>query len=97
MSTTKLDFEFDPDGSPEIKAVDEIASALERSPDLFDHLRSLFGDALSDLDELFGPPVCSFTTDANNVIMRLEPSVRLTELLSAVRTFEARHNLVNVG
>ena len=80
-----------------MRAVREIDSALERSRDLLDHLRSLFGDELDDFDELVGPPVCSFTTVADKVIVGLEPSVRLAELLSAVRAFEARHNLVNVG
>ena len=98
MSTTKLDFEFDPGGSPEVTAAAEIMSAVEHTPGLIDYLRSLFGDERNDFDKLFGPPVCSFTTVADKVIVRLEPSVRLAELLSAVRAFEARrHTLVNVG
>ena len=95
--TTTIDVKFDQLGSNEINAVDEIVSALERSPDLLDHLRSLFGDALDDIGELFGPPLCSFTAAADKVIVRLELSVGLTELLSAVRAFEARHNPVNIG
>ena len=80
------------------RRLDVDMSAVEHTPGLIDYLRSLFGDELDDFDELFGPPVCSFTTVADKVIVRLEPSVRLTELLSAVRAFEARrHTLVNVG
>ena len=97
VRSSEINFEFDRDGSPEINAAEEIISALEHSPDLIDYLRSLFGDALNDIVDLFGPPRCSMTADANNMIVRLEPSVGLSKLLFAVRAFEARHNRINVG
>ena len=49
---------FDPSGSKEIQALNEIASALQRSPDLIDRLRSLFGDSLDNIEELIGDPTC---------------------------------------
>ena len=88
---------FDPSGSKEIQALNEIASALHSSPDLLDHLRSLFGDSLDDIEGLIGAPICSCTTVADKVVIRLEPSVVLSDLLSTVRAFQRRDDCVEVS
>ncbi len=85
-----IELVFDSAGSKEIQALNEIASALQSSPDLLNCLRSLFGDSLDNIEELVGIPLCSCTADADKVIMRLEPSKGLTDLLSAVRTLQRR-------
>ena len=69
--------EFDRVGSAAIGTLAEIASALENWPSLLDYLYSSFGDVLDDIDELIGPPVCSFTTVADKVIVRLEAISRI--------------------
>ena len=88
---------FDPSGSKEIQALNEIASALQRSPDLLDHLRALFGDSLDDIEGLIGTPICSCTTVADKVVIRLEPSVVLSDLLSTVRAFQRRNDAVGIS
>ena len=97
MKTVHIEFEFDREGSPEVKVVGEIVSALDRSPELLDDLRARFGAALDDMDNLFGAPLISCTTVADKVIMRLEPSVGLSDLLSAVRALERRDDVITAG
>lgn len=92
-----IDIAFDPSGSKEIQALNEIASALQRSPDLLDSLRSLYGDSLDNIEELVGTPLCSCTTVADKVVIRLEPSVGLSNLLSTVRTLQRRDDCVGVS
>ena len=93
----RIDIEFDPSGSKEIQALNEIASALQCSPDLLDRLRSLFGDSLDNIEELIGIPICSCTAAADKVVIRLEPSVVLSDLLSTVRTLQRRDDCVGVS
>ena len=56
---------------------------FDYSLDLLVYIRSLFGDVVKEIDNLIRLPLFSFTTDANDVVVRLEPFVGLAKLLPA--------------
>ena len=92
LSTT---FEFD--GSEELAALTTLLLLLERSPDLCDFLVSRFGATADTLDDFIEIPLMTSATNADKVIVRLQPSEGLSELLSAIATAKGRDDPFNIG